>query len=164
MENSIMLDTIKIAIEKSQQHLDDIIASIETHYNDAAEDGAKLWQQTKPTLQHLRQSLDKAQQSLHSQTDEGRLQLHLATMDAHDQWQQLSEAITGLAKRSQPKVQQAVLQSYLAKMEARDFINTQGKVISQDFQQAREKLEQSSQRAASEMNRSFERVAKLWGE
>ncbi|WP_101756933.1 hypothetical protein [Oceanicoccus sp. KOV_DT_Chl] len=161
-----MLEKLKESIDKSQQQLAHVVGKLEDQFEDVSEDVEKLWQQTQPKLHDLKSSLADAAKSLHTQTDEARLQAHLATMDAADQWSYLSETVSELARHAQSKgqheLQHANLQAHLAKMDARDFVNQQGKTIRQDYQQARDKLEQASHKAADSMERSFANIGQGW--
>jgi exonuclease VII small subunit len=154
-----MLSHISAALDKSRQHLDEIIEKLDNHCAELSEDTINLWRQAKPKLESLKDSLESAQKSLHAQTEEVLLQAHLATMDAYDQWVCLSQTIAGLARYTQrnglAELQHTVLQAQLAKMETRDFMSAQGEVIKKNFQYAREKLEESSHGAANEMAKKY---------
>ena len=157
-----MLEKLKKSLEKSQESLEEVVDKLDDRLEDVGEDAIELWQQTKPKLQHLKEVLSGAAKTLHTQTDEARLQAHLATMDAADQWSHLSHTVTELAQHTQSKgqseLQHANLQAHLAKMEARDFINTQGEEIRRDYKLAKEKVEQASQHAAESLEKSFQRI------
>jgi exonuclease VII small subunit len=161
-----MLDQLKAVVAKSRHHLDDIVDKIEDQSEDLSEDALELWQEAKPRLRALKESLVTAEQSLHTQTDEVRLQTHLAIMDAHDQWSYLSKTVTGLAhdtqKKGQIELQRAELQAHLAKMDARDFLNNKGAQVKRDFKQVRKTLEQASHKAAEELEGSLETIGKAW--
>ena len=161
-----MFDQLKAVVAKSRHHLDDIVDKIEDQSEDLSEDALELWQEAKPRLRALKESLVTAEQSLHTQTDEVRLQTHLAIMDAHDQWSYLGQTVTGLAhvtqKKGQIELQQAELQAHLAKMDARDFLNNKGAQVKRDFKQVRKTLEQASHKAAEELEGSLETIGKAW--
>jgi arsenate reductase-like glutaredoxin family protein len=161
-----MLDLLKTAVEKTQDHLENIVDKIEDEFEDLSEEASELWQDAKPRLRALNDSLASAASSLRTHTDEARLQAHLATMDAHDQWSYLQGTVTALAQQARDKgrseLQYAELQAHLAKMDARDFVNNQGQEISRDYRVARETVEQTSQKAAQNLERSLENIGKAW--
>jgi len=161
-----MLDQLKTTLEKSRHRLEDIIDKVEGRTEDLSEDVVELWQETKPKLRTLKETLVTATESLHSQTDEARLQAHLATMDAHDQWSYLSHTVTKLAQHAQKKgqtdLQTAELKAHLAKMDTRDFMSEKGEQLSRDFQRAKETAEQASHDAAKNLERSFDTIGNAW--
>lgn len=161
-----MLDTLKNAVEKSQDHLEKIVDKIEDEFEDLSEDASELWADTKPRLRTFKDSLASAASALRTHTDEARLQAHLATMDAQDQWSYLQDTVTELARQARDKsrteLQHAELQATLAKMEARDFVNNQGQEISREYKVAREAVEQASEKAAQNLERSLENIGKAW--
>ena len=161
-----MFDQLKIVVEKSRHHLEDIVDKIEDQSEDLSEDAMELWQEAKPKLRALKESLVTAEQSLHTQTDEARLQTHLAIMDAHDQWSYLSQIVTELAHHTQQKgqieLQRAELQAHLAKMDTRDFVNEKGEQIKRDFKQVGKTLEQASHKAVNELEKSLDTIGKAW--
>jgi hypothetical protein len=161
-----MIDELKDAIEKSHQRLAYLMDKIEDEVESLADDSVELWQEAKPKLQAMQESMAEAEHSLQVKTEEARLQAHLAIMDAHDQWSYLSKPVAELAKHARQKgqtgLQHAELQANLAKMEARDFVNEKRGPISKEFEQAREKLEQTSLKALEELAKSLENVGSAW--
>jgi exonuclease VII small subunit len=161
-----MLDQLKALVEKSHRHLDNIVDRIEEQSEDLSDDAVELWQEAKPRLRALKESLLTAEKSLHAQTDEARLQTHLAIMDAQDQWSYLSQTVTGLAqdaqKKGQVELQQAELKAHLAKMDGRDFLNTKGAQVQRDFKEVRKTVEQASQKAVEELEGNLEAIGKAW--
>jgi len=161
-----MLDQLKATLEKSHHRLDDIIDKVEDRCEDLSEDVMELWQETKPKLRSLKETLVTATETLHSQTDEARLQAHLATMDAHDQWSYLSHTVTELAhhaqKKGQTELQTAQLQAHLAKMDTRDFMSEKGEQLSRDFQHTKETVEKASHDAAEDLERSLDTIVNVW--
>ncbi len=155
-----MLKKMKNSVQKSQEHLENIVDKLDDEIEDLNEDARELWQEARPKIAELKDSLAKAAQALHTQTDEARLQAHLATMDAADQWHHLSEAMAQLAKHAQSKgqteLQHAQLQAHLAKMDARDFTKEKSQDIRRDFERARDKLEEAAHKTAESLERSFE--------
>ena len=89
-----MPNKINETIKKSQHYLNHIIDKLEDHYEDLSDETTALWHEVKPKLHELNYSLARAVNSLHTQTDEARLQAHLATLDAADQWNYLSKTVT----------------------------------------------------------------------
>ncbi|CAH0992533.1 hypothetical protein SIN8267_02666 [Sinobacterium norvegicum] len=160
------MDSFKDILEKSQRRLSDIADKLDDQREELSEDAAELWQQAKPKLGSLKESLTTAALSLQSQGEQARLQAHLAAMDAQDQWSYLSKTMTELTRNAQQKgrteLESAELQAHLAKMDARDFVNQQGEALSKDYQQAREKIEQASHTAMKELERSLEIIGKSW--
>lgn len=161
-----MIDDLKEAIEKSQHRLVHLISEIEDEVESLTEDSVELWDETKPRLQAMKESMVAAEHSLKVKTEEARLQAHLAIMDAHDQWSYLSKPVTELAQHAQQKgktgLQHAELKAALAKMEARDFLSGEGGQISQDFKHARETLEENSLKAVEELGKSLETAGSPW--
>jgi exonuclease VII small subunit len=166
LDDVIMLDQLKFVIEKSRHHLENIVDRIEDQSEDLSEDAMELWQETKPRLRALKESLVTAEQSFQTQTDEARLQAHLAILDAHDQWSYLSQVVSELAHHTQQKgqteLQRAELQAHLAKMDARDFLNEKGEQIRQDFGQVRKTLDHASQKAVDELEKSLDTIGQAW--
>lgn len=163
-----MIDELKDAIEKSRHRLVYLIDKIEDEVESLADDSVELWQEARPRLQSMKESIAAAEHSLQTKTDEARLQAHLAIMDAHDQWSYLSEPVTELAHHARQKgqtgLQHAGLQAHLAKMEARDFLNEKGGQISHEFKHAKESLEKTSLKAAEELGKSLENAGSPWAD
>lgn len=161
-----MLEELKSALKSAQTHLDDIVDRIEETSEEWSEKTADLWQRTKPRLQSMKTSVSEAADSLHTQSDEARLQAHLAAMDAHDQWQHLSKAIGEFARHTASKttheLQHAELQAHLAAMDTRDFVNENGPKIRREFAEARDKVESASHTAARELEKSLEKLGDIW--
>ena len=161
-----MNDPLKDTIEKSRQHLADLIDKIEDGFESIADESAELWDDAKPRLRAMKASIVAAEEALQTKTEEARLQAHLAVMDAHDQWSHLSQPVIELARHAreqgQPKLEHAELRAHLAKMDARDFLNEKGEQISREFRQAKESVEQTSLKAAEELGKSLEGVGSAW--
>jgi len=161
-----MLDELKTVLEKSRHRLEDIIDKVEDRSEDLSREAVELWHETKPKLKSLKKTIVAATESLHSQTDEARLQAHLATMDAHDQWSQLSHTVTELAhhaqKKGQTELQTAELKAHLAKMDTRDFMSEKGEQLTRDFQRAKEIAEKASHEAATNLEKSLDTVGNAW--
>lgn len=161
-----MLEELKSALKSAQVRLDDIVDKIEDTSEEWSEHTAELWQRTKPHLQSMRKSVSQAADSLHTQTDEARLQAHLAAMDAHDRWQHLSKTVSELtqhvARKTTHELQHAELQAHLAAMDARDFANENGPKIRREFNEAKDKVEAASHKAAQELEKSLEKLGDIW--
>ncbi len=161
-----MLDDLKKSLNKAQDRLDDVADKLEDAMEDVSEETLELWHKTKPKLREMKLSLSNAADDLHTQTDEARLRAHLATMDAHDQWQHLSHTLGDLSRHAVERgayhLQHADLQAHLARMEARDFMASKGPEIRHDFEQARDKVEERSRHAAQELEQSLEKLGDIW--
>lgn len=161
-----MSDKMKDIIEKSQEYLKEIADKLEDQYEDLSEEAAEVWQTAKPKLKALNQSLTKAAEAMKTQTDEARLQTHLAIMDASDQWTYLNKTVSELTRNARAKgtgeFEHAELQAHLAKMEARDFINKHSKEITREYHEAKEKIEKNSLKAAKEIEHGLETIGKNW--
>ena len=101
-----MNDPLKDTIEKSRQHLADLIDKIEDGFESVADESAELWDDAKPRLRAMKASIVAAEEALQTKTEEARLQAHLAVMDAHDQWSHLSQPVIELARHARNKVNQ----------------------------------------------------------
>lgn len=161
-----MLDDLKNSLEKTQEHLDDMLDKLEATAKDWSEEAGELWQDTRRHLHTLKDSLTSASESLHTQTDEARLQAHLAAMDASDQWQHLSEVVSAFSHHATHKttqeLQHANLQAHLATMDTRDFIDAKAPEIKREFNSAKEKVETGSVEAIKALEKSLEKMGDLW--
>ena len=160
------MDQLKNAVEKSRHHLENIAGKIEEQRDELSEEAHELWEQLQPRLRTLKASLVTVEESMHTQTDEARLQMHLAMMDARDQWSYLQKSVAGLADDAQKKarigLQSTELQAHLASMDARDFLNGEGEQIKRDFRQVRKALDEASHKAAEEIEKSLDTIGRDW--
>lgn len=161
-----MLDELKQSLKKTQDHLDTMLEKMEDTAEDWSDEAKELWQDTRKHLQQFKASLVSASESLHTQTDEARLQAHLAAMDASDQWQHLNKVVSDFshhaANKTTQELQHANLQAHLAAMETRDFIDQKAPQIKREFSNAKEKVESASMDAVKSLEKSLEKMGDLW--
>ena len=157
-----MSNSLSKKIYEIRELFDDLCDKIEDESENFSEDVQELWGESKQHLKKLKGRLEDAVQDLKSSSQEASLQAHLATMDAHDQWQDMKGNLSAFASqvknKTQPPIDQALLKAHLAKMEARDFINGPGKEIAKDFEKSVEKAEEVSLKAAADIKEYCEGV------
>lgn len=155
-----MLEQLKLNLDAAVKKLDELEEYIEDQAEDFSEEITELWGKAKQQMSNMSDQLKKASSALETKTDEAELAVHLATMDAHDQWEQLNKTLSGIAQqtKNQGKAQLnlASLQAHLAAMEGRDFMQAKGEEISHDYHSARAKLEQATLKAATDMKTAFD--------
>ncbi|MAZ88116.1 MAG: hypothetical protein CL693_10755 [Cellvibrionaceae bacterium] len=155
-----MLENLKKHLDETLDKLDDIDDYFEDRAEALGEDMKTAWKKTRVQLGHFGKQLKEASAALESEKDHIALQAHLATMDAHDQWTTLKGSVENtvnhLKRDGQTQLDEAALQAHLAAMDGRDFVNSKGKDIHQQYDHAREQLEQSTLKAASEIKETFD--------
>ena len=146
-----MLEKFKSELEETRVFLEDVVEKIEDQAEDITDDSQALWQKTKAKINEVKVKLAGASKKLHENTDEARLQAHLAVMEAHDQWSVLQHNVTAfnhqLENKTKPIIDHAQIQAHLAKLEATDFMAGPGQELVKQFAVSKEKVEKASLKA-----------------
>lgn len=158
-----MLTQLKSKFEESLEQLEELMEELEDQFDELDDTGEALWKQTKVHMHKLAQRLDKARelaaQALSVRAEETELQLHLAAMDAHEQWQSI-EAVLGhfsqtQARGVQAEVDHAEVQLHLAKLDAADFVNEQTQRLTHEFNTSKATLERKTLAVATALQQQF---------
>ena len=154
-----MLDDLKAILNKVEDSMEDVSDKIEDKAEDFTEETKLLWDRSKKHLANMKHSLKEASQKLETKTDEAALQAHLATMDAHDQWQFLKHNVAifwqQAESKSQPVIDHAKLQAHLASLDARDFMASSGQTLKVKFTESKQSVEKASLIAATDIKNNF---------
>ncbi len=155
-----MLEKLKNQIDCTLDQLGDLDDYFEDRAEDFSEELAEFWEKTKTQLNVFGHQLKRAEMSLEEESDHIALQAHLATMDAHDQWRTLNSSldsvVLNLKRDGQTQLDEAALHTHLAAMDSRDFLSDKGQNIHQQYDLARDKLEQTTLKAATEIKQAFD--------
>lgn len=158
-----MLGQLKSKLEDSLEQLEELMDEVEDQFDELDDVGEVLWKKTKAHMYQLSKRLEKARdlanQALSVKSEEAELQLHLAAMDAQEQWQSI-EAALGLfsqnrAREIHTEVDHAEVQLHLAKLDASDYVNEQAQRIRHEFNASRAALESKTLAAATTLQQRF---------
>lgn len=157
-----MFETLKQHLDQTLDKLDDLEDYFEDRAEDVGEEVAELWGKTRSEITRFGEQLKKASHSLDTEKDQAALQVHLATMDARDQWETLKTSVDhatqAIQRESQTQWDEATLQAHLAAMDGRDFLDQQGKTIRDQYDNAREELERTTLKAAADIKSAFDGI------
>ena len=85
-------------------------------------------------------------------------------MEAHDKWQHISNSFEKLsdaiARKTKVELDHVTLQSHLAKLDAKDYMEDTGKTIANNFKVSRSKVEKTTLAAINDMEEYFKRIGK----
>jgi len=101
----------------------------------------------------------QAGKALSERADETELQLHLAAMEAHDQWQSIEAALghflQSCSRSLHTEVDHAEVQLHLAKLDAADVVSEQAQRINREFNASKATLERKALAAATDLQQQF---------
>lgn len=159
-----MKDQLKETIEKSREKIREVTDAIDHKSEELSSDTKKLWGQAKDRLSEINKKLDEASSHLGTKTDEAALQAHLAAMEAHDKWKNISKSFDQLSQdtvnQAKAEIDHAALQSHLAKMDAEEFMESTGNSIVHNFNASRSKVETTTVSSVKNMEEYFSEIAK----
>ncbi len=161
-----MLNQLKSKLERSLEQFEALMDKLEDQFDDLDESGEVLWQKTQMHMRKAASRIERANelaaQALSIKAEETELQLHLATMDAHDQWQNLEGALGLFSQKLQSGVNaeldHARVQAHLAKLDASDVVSAQTEQIRHDFSVSKSKVAKEVLAAASKLQQQFSGV------
>lgn len=155
-----MLEKLKVQLDQTLEKLDDLDDYFEDRAEDFSEDMTKLWKKTRAQLNEFGSQVQRGVTALDEESDHIALQAHLATMDAHDQWETLKSSLESttqnLKRDGKTQLDEAALQAHLGAMDGRDFLNAKGKSIQNNYENARVDLEKSTLKAAADIKDAFD--------
>lgn len=158
-----MKDQLKETIEKSRKKIQEVTDEIDNKSEKLSSDTKDLWHQAKSRLSEIGDKLDEASSHLGTKTDEAALQAHLAAMEAHDKWQNMSQSFEKISQQTvnqaKSELDHAALQSHLAKMDAETFMESTGNAIVHNFNISRNKIENTTISSVKEMEAYFNKIA-----
>ena len=159
-----MKDQLKDSIEKSRKKIREVTDAIDNKSEELSSESKTLWKQAKSRISEIGDKLDEASSHLGTKTDEAALQAHLAAMEAHDKWQNISQSVDKMSQDSfnqaKAEIDNAMLQSHLAKMDAEEFMEKTGNTIVHNFNVSRNKIETTTMESVKDMEDYFSRIAK----
>jgi len=158
-----MLTQLKLKLEESLEQLEELMDDLDDQFDGLDDIGQALWKKTKNHMSKMAKRLGTASalatQALSVRVEETELQLHLATMDTHEQWQSIEAALGHFSQKQarnlRTEVDHAEVQLHLAKLDATDFMSEQTLRINHEFNTSRASLEQKSLAAATVLQERF---------
>jgi hypothetical protein len=166
-----MKEQLQKNIDKSREKIREITSTVDNKSEKLSADTKQLWQHAKVRLSEINEKLGEASGHLASKKDDAALQAHLAAMEAHDKWQNISKsfdkfeqlthkATHQVTHQAKAGLEHTALKSHLAKMDAGDFMETTGNNIVHNFSVSRNKIEKTTVDSVKAMEGYFHQIAK----
>ncbi len=154
-----MSNSIKDAIDKSLKELESIQAKVDDFIEDLPDDTHEIKATAKRTLSQINELLNKAMSQAGEKADEAQLQAHLGVMEAQEKLEAskvvVDDYMARTGEESKKLLDEAQLKQKLAMMEARDFWETKGKKMAEEFQESAESLQSVAENAVGDLQAMF---------
>ncbi len=162
-----MKEQLQKNIDKSREKIREITSTVDNKSEKLSADTKQLWHHARARLSEISEKLGEASGHLASKKDDAALQAHLAAMEAHDRWQNMSKSFEKFEQLTHKAASQAktgldhtALKSHLARMDAGDFMETTGNSIIHNFSVSRNKIENTTVASIKAMEGYFHQIAK----
>ncbi len=154
-----MSNSIKDAIDKSLKELESVQAKVENFIEDLPDDTHEIKATAKRTLGQINELLNKAMSQAGESAEEAQLQAHLGVMEAQEKLEASKVVVDDYLARSGEEskrlLDEVQLKQNLAMMEARDFWETKGKKMAEEFQESAESLQSVAETAVGDLQAMF---------
>ena len=153
----------KEAMDKSKIAMKSLEGKIEDLAEDFNENASEIWSDLKKTFEKMGTKLDGASTDISREGDEATLQAHLAAMEARENMEKVKDSVEEFTEKvmesAQVGLDTAVLKANLAKMEAEDFWDKNGKNITKEFETSKENVGKLAVEAIDEITNFFEKLS-----
>lgn len=151
--------SIKDAIDKSLKELESIQAKVDDFIEDLPDDTHEIKSTAKRTLGQISDLLNTAMSQVGDKADEAQLQAHLGVMEAQEKLFAskvvVDDYLARTGEESKKLLDEVQLKQNLAMMEARDFWETKGKKMAEEFQESAESLQSVAENAVGDLQAMF---------
>lgn len=154
-----MNSSMKEAIDKSLKELESIQSKVDDFIDDLPDDTHEIKSTAKRALGQINELLNKAVAQAGEQAEEAQLQAHLGVMEAQEKLEAskvvVDDYLSRTGEESKRLLDEVQLKQNLAMMEAKDFWETKGKKMAEEFQESAVNMQSVAEKAAVELQSMF---------
>ncbi len=147
--------------EKATQTIKELGDKIEELSQDVSTDLKEIWDDIKISLSNSEEKLKSAMNDLEGQNDEIKLKANLGIMEAHEKADMIKKSLdtftTEATRGVKTQTDILALKASLAKMDAEDFWEENGKEITKKMNDSGKKVEEIAASAASDVKEYFQK-------
>lgn len=150
---------IREAIDRSLEELKSIQDKIDDFVDDLPDDTHEIKKTAKSTLKNINSLLNKAMEQAGNQAEEAQLQANLGVMEAREKLEAskivLDDYIARSSEESKKLLDEVELKQHLAMMEAKDFWETRGSKMAEEFKESASSMQSIAEKAVGELQNAF---------
>lgn len=154
-----MNSSIKEAIDKSLKELESIQGKVDDFIDELPDDTHEIKTTAKKALGQINELLNKAMSQAGEKAEEAQLQAHLGVMEAQEKLEAskvvVDDYLSRTGEESKRLLDEAQLKQNLAMMEARDFWETRGKKMAEEFQESAAGFQDVAEKAVVDLQSMF---------
>lgn len=150
---------IRDAIERSLEELKEIQGKVDEFIDDLPDDTHEIKRSTKDALGQINKLLNNAVKQAGEQAEEAQLQAHLGLMEAQEKLNAsrvvVDDYMARASSESKTLLDEIELKQHLAMMEAKDFWETRGAKMAEEFQSSASSMQAMAEKAVGDMQKAF---------
>lgn len=135
------MDDLKTLLDEAAQQLKAVKSQLKQRTEKLEDKAESYWEALDERIDRMADRLKEGAGHLHQQTDEARLQAHLAAMEVGQWWKGASKDLESASQTARTEIDHAKLKLHLAKLDAVQYMATDGKAFARKFSQARKEAE-----------------------
>ncbi|MFK7891773.1 MAG: hypothetical protein AB8B63_13235 [Granulosicoccus sp.] len=146
-------------IDRSLKELESIQEKVDDLIDDLPDDTHEIKKTAKKTLDQINSLLNKSMEQAGEKADEAQLQAHLGIMEAREKLEAskvvVDDYIARSGDESKKLLDEIELKQQLAMMEAKDFWETRGSKMAEEFMESAMTMQSVAEKAVGELQSAF---------